>query len=139
MGNAEKILVLLNRALRLEYSLIIHYPLINRSIHDNDLKSMVKTLGVMSIKHADIVADAITSLGGTPDWSFDPAPEEIDLKNIFQIQLAKEKLALQLHSESSKLIPDMALKTQFEALAVQEEEHIKIVESILSWLNHNKE
>lgn len=97
MGNAEKILVLLNQALRLEYSLIIHYPLINRSIHDNGLK------------------------------------------NIFQIQLAKEKLALQLHSESSKLIPDMALKTQFEALAVQEEEHIKIVESILSWLNHNKE
>jgi bacterioferritin (cytochrome b1) len=135
MENIGKILDILNRALRLEYSLIIHYPRINMAIHDKDLKNMVKTLGVMSIKHADVVADAITSLGGTPEWSFEPAPEEIDLKSIFQIQLGKEKLALQLHSECSKLFSDMSLKTQFETLAMQEEGHIKIVEDILSRLN----
>jgi rubrerythrin len=137
MANAEKILDILNQALRLEYSLIIHYPRINMAIHDNDLKSMVNILGVMSIKHATIVADAITSLGGTPEWSFDPAPEEIDLKKIFQIQLGKEELALQLHSESSKLVTDMSLKTQFETMAMQEKEHIRIVENIISRLNQS--
>ncbi|MCX6002223.1 MAG: ferritin-like domain-containing protein [Chloroflexi bacterium] len=137
MENVKKVLDILNQALRLEYSLIIHYPRINMAVHDNDIKSMVNTLGVMSIKHADVVSDAIISLGGTPEWSFDPAPEEIDLKNIFHIQLGKEKLALQLHSESSKLISDKELKTQFEILAKQEEGHIKIVENILSRLNQS--
>ena len=98
MEKKHQILDTLNESLKLEYSLIIHYPLINRAIKDPDIKQMVNILGVVSIKHADTVADAITALGGTPQWDFEPAPDEIDLKKIFYPQLEKEKLALKLHS-----------------------------------------
>jgi bacterioferritin (cytochrome b1) len=136
--NREIILDNLNKSLRLEYSLIIYYPLINMRIRDIQIKKMVTTLGTMSIKHADTVADAITSLGGTPQWEFDPAPEDIDLKKIFLVQLEKERLALKLHTETSQLITDKSMRAKFEGIAKQEEGHIIIVENILALLDQGK-
>ena len=138
MENKHLLLDILNKSLRLEYSLIIHYPLINKAIHDPDIKNLVNILGVVSIKHADTVADAITALGGTPQWDFESAPDEIDLKKIFRVQLEKEKLALKLHSETTDMINDKVLKAKFEAIAGQEVGHIKLVENILHLIDQGK-
>jgi bacterioferritin len=138
MEKKHQILDTLNESLRLEYSLIIHYPLINRAIKDPDIKQMVNILGVVSIKHADTVADAITALGGTPQWDFEPAPDEIDLKKIFSAQLEKEKLALKLHSDGAHMALDKTWRTRFEAMAKQEVEHIKLVENILNLIDQGK-
>ena len=99
---------------------------------------MVNVLGVVSIKHADTVADAITALGGTPQWDFEPAPDEIDLKKIFYSQLEKEKLALKLHSDGAHMVLDKSWRTRFEAMAKQEVEHIKLVENILKLIDQAK-
>ena len=124
---------LLNQALRLEYSLIIHYPRLASVLRDAETKELALQLGSASIKHADVVANTIQQLGGTPDWSFEPFPEDTDLVRIFQTQLEKEKLARRLHRQSAGLVPG-SLRDQLAELAGEEESHIKIVEDILSRL-----
>ena len=124
----------LKESLKLEYSIIIHMPRIASAIKDEEIKEMAQMLGNASVKHADTVANAISALGGNPEWSFDPAPMGESLVEIFEKQLDKEKLALQLHQKNASLITDKNLKLRFAQLAKDEEWHIKIVNDILSRL-----
>jgi bacterioferritin (cytochrome b1) len=134
----HQVLDVLNQSLSVEYSMILQYPAINKKIHDPDIKSMVNILVSFSIKHADTVASAIKSLGGTPHWTFEDPPSEVDLKKLFHKQLEKEKLALKLHSDGVHIVLDKAWRTRFEAMAKQELEHIKLVENILKLIGQGK-
>ncbi len=124
----------LNQALRVEYSLIIHYPYIANLIRDQEVKKLAMVLGGASIHHADVVASIISKLGGEPEWAFDPFPEGTDLKRIFRIQLSKEREALQQHRGSAEMLPPGAHSEALSALAKEEERHIQLVEQILSML-----
>ncbi len=130
-----RLMDLLNRALRLEYSLIVYYPRIAHMIKDKETRELALSLGSASIGHADVVANTITQLGGMPDWFIEPYPDHMDTKMIFQTQLEKEKQALQLHRESANLISPGSLGDALNNLANEEEGHIQIVQSILSRLN----
>jgi bacterioferritin len=125
----------LNQALRVEYSLIIHYPYIVNLIRDKELKKLATELGAASIHHADVVAAIISKQGGKPEWSFEPFPERTDLKKIFRKQLAKERLALQLHKGSAEMLPPSSHRKSLSTLAREEEEHVEVVERILSKLD----
>ena len=67
----EKINDILNKALTLEYTLIVHYPRIASMIKEQETRKLVNELGRASVKHADVVANAIIKLGGHPEWSFE--------------------------------------------------------------------
>jgi bacterioferritin len=125
----------LNQALRVEYSLIIHYPYIANLIRDEEIKKLATELGAASIHHADVVATIISELGGKPEWSFEPFPEGSDTKKIFRMQLGKERLALQLHKGSAEMSPAGLNRTLLSALAKDEEQHVEVVERILALLN----
>lgn len=129
-----QIVDLLNQALKLEYSVIIHIPRIASSITDKKTREMTLILGNTAIKHADIVASTISALGGNPEWVFEPAPVEQDTVEMFQKQLDKEKMALQLHRDSVSLIQDRNLKLTFDQLARDHEGHIQIINNILERL-----
>jgi rubrerythrin len=133
-GNLDELKSVLNRALTLEYTLIVHYPRLAAMIPDETTRKLVSELGSASIKHADIVASAIIRLGGKPNWSFESFPAEVDLVSIFRTQLGKEKTALELHRQTAYLVADSALKEKFEGIAKEEEFHIKTVQSILERL-----
>lgn len=124
----------LNQALRVEYSLIIHYPYIANLLRDPEAKKLATELGAASIHHADVVAAIISKLGGNPEWSFEPFPEGTDTKKIFRRQLAKERLALQLHKGSAEMSASSSHREALSALAKEEERHIEIVARILSVL-----
>jgi len=130
----SRMLDLLNQVLQLEYSLIVHYPRLASAIRDEQARAMVLQLGSASIRHADVVADTIIKLGGNPRWSFEAFPEQLDIITIFQGQLEKENLALQLHRQSARLAPDVLLGNKFNELAQEEEAHIQVVKNILSKL-----
>lgn len=134
LNESTQIIDRLNQSLQLEYSLIVHYPRVASLIEDEETRNLTLKLGSDSIKHADTVANAINNIGGTPNWSFELFPEWLDIVEIFQKQLEKEKLALQLHRQSVNLVHDSSLKTKFSELAKSEELHIKTVEEILSRL-----
>ena len=125
---------LLNQILKMEYSLIIHYPRLANRIKDNEMKKLVQELGIASISHADTVANMIMKLGGNAIWSFEGLPEEDSLVKIFQLQLEKEKIALQLHQQAANLVTDGQKRAQLSRLAEEERSHIRIVEGILARL-----
>jgi bacterioferritin len=131
-GTLQKVIDSLNKALRLEYSLIVHYPRLANTIKDEEIRKLVLQLGSASIHHADVVASTISQLGGEPDWSLDFYPEDMDLEKVFQTQLGKEKLALELHRENAASVPSDSLASQLSALAKEEEQHMKIVNRILA-------
>ncbi len=131
---SNKLMGLLNQALRLEYSLIVHYPRLASTIKDEETRKLVLELGSASIRHADVVANTITQLGVEPDWSIELYPEDMETVEIFQTQLEKEKLALKLHRESADLVPSSSLQVKLSNLAREEEQHIQIVNCILSRL-----
>ena len=85
--DASLIIELLNQALNIEYSLIVHIPRIASLIEDEETRELVLKLGNDSIKHADVVAHAIENLGGIPAWSFESFPAETDIVTIFQKQV----------------------------------------------------
>ena len=133
--NADDMIDLLNQSLRLEYSIMIHIPRIANLIEDKDIRESALRLGQDSMKHADVVATAIKDLGGIPTWSFESFPVGRDIVTIFQKQLEKEKLAMQLHQNSASLAHDTALKVKLTKIADEEEWHIQVVNDILSKLN----
>jgi len=133
----EQVNAILNKALTLEYTLIVHYPRIASMIKDQETRNLANELGRASVKHADVVANAIIRLGGQPEWSFEFFPEQGDLVAIFETQLEKEKLALDLHHQSAALVTIAGLREQFEEIAKEEESHIKTVEKILRRLKES--
>jgi len=132
---SKQIVDLLNQALKLEYSIIIHIPRIASNVTDEKIRKMVLTLGNTSMKHADMVANTINALGGTPEWAFHPMPIGKDLVEIFQEHLDKEKLALQLHQDSASLIQDRNLSLKFNQLSRDHERNIETINTILEGLS----
>jgi rubrerythrin len=122
---------------KIEYSLIVNYPQLARMIKDKETQEMVNSLGIASIHHFDVVAKALTKLGGSATWSMDLLPDHMDLNQIFQNQLAKEVLALEMHSECAKLAEDWKLKQELTAIANEEKSHVNTVKEILYRLSHS--
>ncbi len=133
--NADSgVIDLLNNILKIEYSLIVHYPRLANRIKDNEIKRLAHELGIASIAHADTVANAIKKLGGEAIWSFEQLPDEDNLVKIFQLQLEKEKVALKLHQQVAALVTDSQIKEQISRLAQEERSHIKSAEKIIAEL-----
>jgi len=130
--NAQ-IIDLLNKVLSLEYTIIIHLPRITGAFKDRAIRDKVLYLSSASVKHANEVASAIEKLGGKPEWSFDPFPDDGDLVNMFETQVEKEQLAHQLHLECVRLLPD-GLKPKFRQIASEEEWHEKAANEVLEYL-----
>ncbi|MEQ4488161.1 MAG: ferritin-like domain-containing protein [Dehalococcoides mccartyi] len=128
------ILELLNQALVIEYTMIIHYPRIASAMPDEHTRKLSQLLGSASMAHFDTVTSTITKLGGIPNCTFEPFPEDLDLKTIFEIQLDKERKAAQLHNQIAGLITDFPLREKFKGLVKDEFAHARIVEEILSKL-----
>lgn len=129
-----RLLDALNESLRVEYTLIIHYPRLVGLLEDEEARRLVLRLGQDSMRHANIVAAAIQELGGTPQWGFDPFPEGMSLAQIFELQLEKEKLALYLHQRSCELADSPDLEKRLRQIATEEEYHINTVQLILGKL-----
>ncbi|AKG52978.1 hypothetical protein DGWBC_0291 [Dehalogenimonas sp. WBC-2] len=131
--NRAKLIGLLNKVLKLEYSFIIHYPRLSNAIKDKKISDKIMYLSTASVAHADTVATAITSLGGEPQWAFEPLPD-ISLLAIFQRQVGKEKTALQLHQECVQLAPDHILQQHLSKIAKEEEWHIQVATEIADYV-----
>jgi rubrerythrin len=130
----QKLVKLLNQSLRIEYNFVIHYPRIAQLVRDEETKKLILGLCNASVHHADVVANIITHLGGKPDWSFDLFPEGMGPSEIFQIQLEKEKQALQLHQNSAALISSASQGNALNDVANEEKAHIMTVNRIIERL-----
>ncbi|MDP2659294.1 MAG: ferritin-like domain-containing protein, partial [Dehalococcoidia bacterium] len=97
-------LELMAQTLVVEYRFIMHYPRLANMVPEGECRDIVKVLGEDSVRHADIVMEAIRSLGGTPPFpSMEPLPD-LPVVSIFRKQLEYEKLALFLHTEAAEMV-----------------------------------
>jgi rubrerythrin len=129
-GNTE-IVDLLGQIIKLEYSMIVNYPRLAQMIKDKETQDLTNALGIASMRHADVASKALAQLGGNPRWSFEGLAGELDLKSVFDKQLEKEILALNMHRQCAGLTQDRTLKTEFLTMAEEEKAHIKTVEKII--------
>jgi bacterioferritin (cytochrome b1) len=130
----EAVVDILKHALEVEYQFIIHYPRLAKMMPSEELASKIKLLGQDSVKHADIVSNTISKMGGTAPVPMVAAlPEPLDLKDFFQKQLELEKLAFSLHSKAAESVTK-ELASSFRQIAEQEQLHISITEEIISGL-----
>jgi rubrerythrin len=125
---------ILGKILNVEYSLIVNYPLLAHMIQDKETQNMVNELGNASIKHYNVVSEALNKLGGDIILTLENLPDNEDLKQIFRRQLEKEKFALDMHQQCANLAQDRSLKNELTAIADEEKTHIKAVERILAKL-----
>ena len=129
------VLELLNQALRLEYSIIIHYPRLMNMARDARLKKNISVLGTDSIGHADAVAAAVRELGGVPAWSFEEPPDSQDMRHIMEVQLEKEHQAEALHCKVADMMLDPEMRDRFYRMSADEKRHAALVEQILAGMN----
>jgi bacterioferritin len=134
-SNEKTIVELLNEALKLEYGLIVHYPRIASRVQNHQAKELLEQLGIASVRHADAVAGAVSSLGGTPNWSFEQINHDLDMMTLLQIQLGKEKKALDLHQKAAGMVADGTLRSEFRRMAAEELNHIQTVERLIRLLS----
>jgi len=130
----REIIDLLNRVLKLEYTIVIHLPRISAAFHDREVRDKVLHLSSASVKHADAVATTIEQLGGKPEWDFEPFPDDGDLVKMFEVQVTKEQEARRLHLECARLAPSPVLKDQFRHMAKDEDWHTAVARDILAYL-----
>lgn len=133
-GPVGEALDLLRRALDVEYRFILYYPKVEKLMPDEDTAQKVRLLGQDSVRHADIVSQAITNLGGAATIpTLDPLPDPLNLQGLFRTQLEYEKLALWLYNQAAGLVPP-ELASYFGTIAEQEKWHIRVTEGILQRL-----
>jgi bacterioferritin len=130
----QEIIALLNRVLKLEYTIVIHLPRISAAFHDREIRDKVLHLSSASVKHADAVATAVEQLGGKPEWNFEPFPDDCTLVKMFETQVAKEHEAHRLHLECARLAPSLVLKEQFRKMAKEEDWHATVALDVLEYL-----
>ncbi len=125
---------LLERLLKLEYSLAVNYPRLARLIKDAATRDSAIGLGKASLRHADLLANTLNELGGSPSSSFEQIDDESDLVEVFTHQLAAEREVQRIHLEGERLATDQKLKAELLALAEEETAHVQTVEKILTYL-----
>ena len=123
---------LLGQVLQVEYRFIIHYPRLMDMAPDKETRELMRLVGESSVRHADVTAQALRTLGVVPPFpAFEALPEDPP-KKIFEKQLEYEKLALMLHSEAASLVEEW--QPVLQGIADEERSHIRTVERILERL-----
>ncbi|MFC1954780.1 ferritin-like domain-containing protein [Chloroflexota bacterium] len=136
--NLQKTIDLMNLTLGVEYSCIVHFPRLSSIVKDEEIQDLIAELGEDSTRHASIVAEAISELGGNPAWAIEPFPDDTEIIDIFRMQLEKEELAFRLHSQNAKSQVDSSIQSKLEDIAKDEAKHIQIVKRILSKLTEHE-
>ena len=155
--------------MQVEYAKILNYPriidklIIADKINDEQLNKDLERLGKESMKHAGWMGELITKLGGKPFWVIDIVDRLVDVDNLLDHQLKKEKLALSLCQEAKRVAEKNKVKVQvkdffgrlirmedelpydvvnisdvistLDRIIIDEQRHIKLVHNSIATLN----
>jgi bacterioferritin (cytochrome b1) len=165
----KAIVELLNKQLQVEYAKILNYPriidklIIVDKINDEQLNKDLERLGRDSTRHLGSLGELIIQLGGKPFWVIDVVDRLVDVDNLLDHQLKKEKLALSLCQEAKREAEKNKVKVQvrdffgrlirmedelpydvvnasdvistLDRIIIDEQRHIKLVHNSIATLN----
>lgn len=161
----KSIAELCNESVIIEYDMILNYPriidhIVNfEKIKDEQLLKDINRLGYESLGHFSKMDGMIRSLGGEMVWLTSILPRIVDVTDILERQLGKEKAVRDIYKEAGKIamnnriavkvggffnrlrgidiseqniIPLEQLTNDLDRLISDEERHIRIVEDSIA-------
>ncbi len=126
------IVAILNTVLQVEYANVVNWPRWVNRIGDKTAVERLSPMARDSIRHFDTVCALIGRLGGIPLFGFELPKDEADLRKTLLGQLEKEKLLKLGYQKASGLASEEGLRKVLIAQEAAEDEHITILEEVLS-------
>lgn len=133
----ESFVGLLNDDLRYEYQSIVQYVLHVATITGPEFQSIGDELKIhieQELAHAQILAEQIAFLGGTPATDVPPVPTAPDTRAALELDLELEVTQLERYRERSAQAVDLNLPDVAEALKpllTQTQEHVRDLRAAL--------
>ena len=130
-------IALLNEDLQTEFQSVVQYVQHTAAITGPEYLSTVDELKVhlgQELKHAQILAEQIAFLGGTPTTSVPDIPEWTDSKAALEADLHLEKRQLERYRERAAQANELGLADVAEAmrpLLEQTQEHVRDLQGAL--------
>ncbi len=134
---SQKIIDALNKDRADELSAIIQYMKHHyegKGMESPSILSIFKEVAIDEMKHAEMLAERIVYLGGTPTKVPSPIVEGGDLKKMIQDDLDKENAAIKQYKEHIKLAEeenDTTTRRMLEEILSDEEGHADTWQTIL--------
>ena len=160
---------LCNKSVVVEYDMLLNYPriidhIINyEKIKDELLIKDLDKLGSDSLRHFNKMFNLVSQLGYEPVWQTSVLPRVIDVLEILERQLGKEKLVRDIYRDAKRIAMNSKTKVKgreffgkflrvkdaipedvitadeiistFDRLILDEERHARIVEDSIATLN----
>ena len=134
---SEELNELLNKAISRELQVSIQYMwqhVLAGRLGDFDLKKKLRDISIVEMKHAEIIAERLSQLGGTPTTECDQVTVGQSVEEIARNDIEAEEGALELYPkiiELAKEEGDIVTAKIFEKILSEEEEHHRFFESLL--------
>jgi bacterioferritin len=133
----EELLRLLNGDLAREYQaavMYVTYAALVAGPYRPQLAALFKSEVAGEVGHAQLLADKIAALGGTPTTEVAPVPPAREARAMLEQVLQAEELAVRSYREragQAEALGDVGLKVQLETIAAEESQHRDEVSRIL--------
>jgi len=134
---SEKIIQALNDDLALELGAITQYMwhhVMATGMESPEIKNIFRAISIVEMKHAEMFAERLNYLGGTPITKPAPIIMGGDLTKMMEDDLGGERNAIRQYKEHIKLAEeegDPVTRRMLEEIVAEEEEHDDTWSSIL--------
>ncbi|MBN2581452.1 MAG: bacterioferritin [Planctomycetes bacterium] len=134
---SKKVIDLLNEARAQELMAIIQYMAQHYQLEDEDfgkLGTKIKEVAIQEMKHAEMLAERIRFLGGTPTTKPDGTiVKDQEIPAMYKADVDLEAAAVKMYNQSAIICGeegDHVSKKLFEQLLAEEEEHLDYFDNV---------
>ena len=133
----EKLKELLNTAIAREMQVSIQYMwqhVLVRGFEGEIVKPELRRIAIVEMRHAELIAERLTYLGGTPTTKPEPITIGDSAREMIEIDKKAEEGAIELYKQIIKIAHeegDYVTAKLFEDILVDEEQHHDYFSSVL--------
>jgi len=128
----DKVIEFINYNISLEHSAIVQYLFHAYTIHDEGLENKLEEIAREEMKHLRMFAHKVVELGGIPaiDKRTEVFLEAPTVKDILQLDIEAETMAIKEYSKQLSNIQDKSIKKLFERVIEDEKSHLHIFKDL---------
>ncbi len=128
---AGPLINLLNASLQLEYANIVRLPRFRSSIEDQEFARKLEWLLTDSLRHAEIVMRHIRRLGGEPEWTLAPFPENDSTIDFLKRQQNLEQEMKGIYENAMPISDTDELHKDLNGLIASEQNHWALCDDLI--------
>lgn len=128
----QKLIERLNDALKMEYTDVFMYAREARDIKERQIAGVFEELGLMEVRHADILSIKLLERGARPVWEFRLLEDLRDTKAILERHLRWEEAAINFYTALIEETDDAEIKIILRGIKAEEETHRDKIQQFLN-------